>query len=366
MTNDITAPDEQPTARAHAARQQELLFKTLFGGLTGYMGLFSSVAGAKKDSDSVEVLRMRAGYFAYPAQVPQALHWAEHAAGEGRELHLCPHLLTRERRVKENAGTIRALWADADDAELPEGFPEPTISVQSSPGNRHLYWVLRKTLEPEQAENYNRRLTYTIGADPGGWPLAALMRLPGTNNRKYPGHTPIGVLSHDIGLAYHPREIEQYLIDNPHGTHEEQETIPMSEVPDIRPKNADGTLLTVDDLDKLSPNMRELIAMGNTALGKPYKSRSEADFAVVIAMLGRGFEEEAINEVLRNPSNGISEAYQSRGRFGEQYLRITIREAKKKGQRPYPAASRRTQNNSRRHTKRKPHRSRRTSGDEVS
>lgn len=299
---------------------------------------------------------MRAGYFTYPQQVPNALQWAERAAKGGRELHICPHLLTKRRRVKENATEIKALWADADDAKLPDNFPEPTISVQSSPGNRHLYWALRTPLTPQQAEAYNRRLTYTIGADPGGWPLAALMRLPGTENQKYPGHTPIGILSYDVDLRYHPREIDQYLVADT----KDQEAIPMAKIPDVRAKDPDGQLLTIDDLDQLSPKIRGLIATGNQGPGNPYKSNSEADFAVVVAMLGRGFTEEAIYEVLKDPANGISTAYRTRGRFGEQYLRITIEEAKSRGQRPYPPPA-----SGNRHSSRKPLRNRHTPGEKV-
>lgn len=72
-------------------------------------------------------------------------------------------------------------------------------------------------------------------------------------------------------------------------------------------------LLTVNDLDWLSARMRALISLGNTAAGKPYKTRSEADFAAAIAMFGAGFEEEAIYAVLSDPSNGISVKYREKG-----------------------------------------------------
>lgn len=104
-------------------------------------------------------------------------------------------------------------------------------------------------------------------------------------------------------------------------------------------------LLTVNDLDRLSPRMRNLIALGNAAAGKPYKTRSEADFAVAIAMLGAGFEEDAIYAVLSDPANGISEKYREKGRYANRYLKTTIDEARKRAEPAFPAAAR----NSRKH-----------------
>lgn len=325
--------------RTGAREEQALLLDTLFAGLTGCLGLFSSVPGEKKPSGSVELRSLAGMYFDYPKERARALAWAERNAGAGRELHLCPHLLTARRRVKNNAAAVRALWADADEAGLPEGFPEPTISVQSSPGKRHLYWALSRTLDSQEAEKLSRRLTRTIGADPGGWALASLLRLPGTHNQKYPKETRVSIISHDETLLYHPREIEQYL--------DEDELTLIGEVP--VPASFAGAgeerLLTVNDLDRLSPRMRNLIALGNAAAGKPYKTRSEADFAVAIAMLGAGFEEEAIYAVLSDPANGISEKYREKGRYANRYLKTTIDEARKRAEPAFPVAAR----NSRKH-----------------
>ena len=310
----------QPGERTSAREEQALLLETLFAGLTGYLGLFSSVPGEKKPSGSVELRSLTGTYFDYSEERARALAWAERNAGAGRELHLCPHLLTARRRVKDNAAPVKALWADADETELPEGFPEPTISVQSSPGKRHLYWALRRVLQPEEAEKLSRRLTYTIRADPGGWALASLLRLPGTDNQKYPGEPRVSIISHDETLVYHPREIEQYL--------DEDGLTPIGEIPVPAVAPGEKGLLTVNDLDRLSPRMRNLIALGNAAAGKPYKTRSEADFAVAIAMFGAGFEEEAIYAVLSDPSNGISARYREKGPHGGAYLSTTIAKAR--------------------------------------
>ena len=83
--------------------------------------------------------------------------------------------------------------------------------------------------------------------------------------------------------------------------------------------------------------MKSLISLGNAGAGKPYETRSEADFAVAIAMFGAGFAEEAIWDVLSDPTNGISAKYQEKGRHGPRYLKTTIDEARKRAQPAFPS-----------------------------
>lgn len=312
-----------------ARDQQALLLDTLFGNLTGCFGIFSSVPGRRKPTGSVELRSLTGAYFDYPSGRDEALDWAERNAVTGKELHLCPHLLSAPRRLKENAAPVKALWADADEADLPEGFPLPTVCVQSSPGKRHLYWALRRVLEPETAEDLSRRLTHTIRADPGGWALTSLFRLLGTINQKYPGQTHVEMEAYDATNVYHPREIEQYL----EGA--EEELTPIGDIP-APAITGEKRLLTVEDLHRLSPRMKSLISLGNAGAGKPYATRSEADFAVAIAMFGAGFYEEAIWAVLSDPANGISAKYQEKGRYGNRYLKTTIDEARKRAQPAFP------------------------------
>ena len=317
-----SVPDEiRPVHRPplQAIQEQRLVFDTLFGGQAGYLVLFSSTPGRIKPSGSVELLDQHSAYFTYPDQAEAAMAYAAHATGQGRELHLCPHLLRARRRVKENALPLGALWADADGAKLPEGFPAPTLAVRSSPGMRHLYWSLRRPLEPEAGERLNRRLTRTIGADTGGWPLASLLRLPGSANHKHPGAPPLEIVSHDPDLDYHPRELEIYL-------QPEEPVQPMNLV-DLGRRMPRRPGEPPADLSVLSPRMLDLIHNGNDGAGKPYKSRSEADFAVALAMFGAGYDPDAVHDVLSDPSNRISAKFAEKGRHGERYLATTISRA---------------------------------------
>ena len=345
-----------PTPKNSLEKQQSLLWETLFSGLTGYLGLFSSIPGEQKPNGAAKLGSLTGAYFRYPGQTPEALLWVRRNTEKGREIHLCPHLLTVRRRLKRNAAPVKALWADADTAILPDGFPGPTLTVRSSPGKHHHYWALRRTIEPAEADRISQRLTHTVGADPGGWALASLFRLPGSVNLKYPEGNRVEITSHEPFLLYHPREIGQYLTDPP-------QLLDLGNVPDPGPPEASRT---IHDLEALSQKMRDLILLGNKAAGRPYETKSHADFAVAIAMLGAGFEEEAIWQVFRDPSNGISEKYFARGDYGDYYLNRTIRRARDRvepafAKRPgNPAKSSQTHRPNRRHKRSRPQREERT------
>jgi hypothetical protein len=88
------------------------------------------------------------------------------------------------------------------------------------------------------------------------------------------------------------------------------------------------TNLSPTDLSRLSARSRSLIERGNSGVGRPYESRSEADFAVSLAMFGAGYEEAEVWAVMTDPANGISERTLEKGRHAEGYLALTIGKAR--------------------------------------
>jgi hypothetical protein len=102
---------------------------------------------------------------------------------------------------------VRALWADGDRAEVPEGFPAPSIAVESSPGRTQLYWCLTGAVEPEVAERLNKRIASAIGADMSGYDLTQLLRPPGTYNHKY-DDTPEVSLAIRTGEVYEEQQLD--------------------------------------------------------------------------------------------------------------------------------------------------------------
>jgi hypothetical protein len=289
------------------------LWRSLYGDgeADGYLGLF---CGVRPAPGAGKLLDPRPAYFEYPRQMREAESWCLARSAEGREAYFYAHLLTARRRTKDNAAPVLALWADADGSATPAGVPEPTAVAESSPGRRHLFWRLSRPLPAREAEALNRRLSRAIGADPSGWDLGQLLRPPGIKNHKYRPAPPVRLLEL-TGDRYHPRELELALPEA-----EAQE-------PTSRSRRPSGSRPT-PDLSRLSGRTRALISRGNSGVGKPYPSRSEADFAACLAMSAAGFSEAEAWAVMTDPAHGISEKYLEKGRHGDAYLCLTVGKAR--------------------------------------
>lgn len=174
----------------------------LFDGLEGYVCI------ASKGTD------IQQQYYRFPGALPAAVASAAVSDAAGNEAYFCTHLLTRKLRRQESAAAIHALWADGDGTTIPEGFPEPTLVVESSPGRHHYYWRLTEPVSPAEAAGLNRRLAYTIGADRSGWDLTQLLRVPGTSNRKYEPHAQVTITRLE-DRAWPTDEIEAALPETP-------------------------------------------------------------------------------------------------------------------------------------------------------
>ena len=285
------------------------LWRSLYGdgNAGGYVGLF---CGVRPAPGAGKLLDPRSAYFEYPRRLREAEAWCLARSAEGREAYFCAHLLTARRRAKEHAAPVLALWADADGFAPPAGAPEPTAVVESSPGRRHLFWRLSRPLRPSEAEALNRRLSRAVGADRSGWDLGQLLRPPGTRNRKYRPAPRVRLLKL-TGDRYHPRELELALPPE-----EPSRSVSRS----CRPAGPCPT----PDLSRLSGRMRALISRGNRS---EYPSRSEADFAVCLAMFAARYLEAEVWAVMTDSAHGISKKYLEKGRHGGAYLSRTVGKA---------------------------------------
>lgn len=86
------------------------------------------------------------------------------------------------------------LWADIDEADPSKMSNKPHILWESSPGRWAGLWLTERWLEAGECEDYNKRMTYGVGADHAGWDLTQVLRIPGTRNHKYKG-SPWGKLT---------------------------------------------------------------------------------------------------------------------------------------------------------------------------
>lgn len=98
-----------------------------------------------------------------------------------KNIYFCPHLFSRKVRRKESAVLPPMLWADLDEVDPRKCDVKPTIAIESSPGRHVGLWMIDKPM----TEELNKRLTYHLGADTGGWDLTQVLRVPRTVNYKY-------------------------------------------------------------------------------------------------------------------------------------------------------------------------------------
>lgn len=123
------------------------------------------------------------------------------------DIYFCPHGFNRRVRQKSEAVLPNLLWADLDFAD-PNGMkPKPTVAIMSSPGRYVGLWKLKSVMN----EDLNRRLTYFLEADPGGWDLTQVLRFPNTRNYKYPQTQPRVRTMWTDGRIWSIPGIEKYL-----------------------------------------------------------------------------------------------------------------------------------------------------------
>jgi len=122
-----------------------------------------------------------------------------------KDLYWCPHGFRKPRRLKEYAEIPKLLWGDLDECD-PRTLGDllPTVAWESSPGRYCGLWILDKYM----TENLNRRLTYHIGADKGGWDLTQVLRIPNTRNYKYTSTPRVKLLWSD-GSTFTIEQLEE-------------------------------------------------------------------------------------------------------------------------------------------------------------
>lgn len=123
-------------------------------------------------------------FFEWPRQKEEIASFVEHTSAT-RNMYFCTSLLSQQERSKGNCLPGNLLWADLDYTN-PTGLAiPPSVVLESSPRRYQAFWRLDQELPTDVIEDINRKLTYRIDADNGGWALTKLMRVPNTSNHKY-------------------------------------------------------------------------------------------------------------------------------------------------------------------------------------
>ncbi len=286
------------------------LWRAVFGDGEGYL----CVASGSRDVERLQDFRER--YFNYPAQAQDAAVYARNEDEAEREVYFCAHLLTEERRAKATAAPIRALYADGDGAEVPESVAEPSVVVESLPGRTQLFWLLSGPVEPKTAERLNKRLTHAIGADPSGYDLTQLLRVPGTRNRKY-ADAPGVSITETTGELHDPEELDHDLPELPDGPGSGDD----GELPDpVSPPLSDEEVLEKARNARNGAKFAALYDEGDTS--EHDDDHSSADLALVGRLAFYTQDPEQLDRIFRG-SSLMREKWEDR----EDYRDRTIRKA---------------------------------------
>lgn len=127
--------------------------------------------------------KMETLYFQVPTN-PKRIAQQLKLIPDNREIYFCPTPGTKKSRKKDSYDRIRLLWADLDEADPRKISPKPQIAWQTSPGRYQSLWLLEESLPASKVERVNKALSYSVGADKGGWDLGQILRVPYTYNNK--------------------------------------------------------------------------------------------------------------------------------------------------------------------------------------
>jgi len=126
-------------------------------------------------------------FFNWPEQRNSVSSFLDQAVHR-RDVWFCPSLLERSERKKEFCLPSDLVYADLDTCNPKDIKPIPSIVIESSPMRYQALWQLQEKVEPFIQEDFNKRIAYKYadnGADPSGWDLTQLLRVPYTFNYKY-------------------------------------------------------------------------------------------------------------------------------------------------------------------------------------
>ena len=171
---------------------RETFFDYLFGDSQGYLCIGTIDPKLKKRHLNQE-------FFLWPEEKKTALAYVDKNSA-GVNVYFCTSLLDNKRRKKENCLPGSLVWADLDTCKPEIVHPYPSVVIQSSPSRYQALWRLESQMPPDVQEDYSKRIAYAYnnnGADPSGWDLTQLLRVPLTYNYNYDDPAEVLLLSAD-------------------------------------------------------------------------------------------------------------------------------------------------------------------------
>lgn len=162
----------------------EQFFDMIYGDTEGYVTIVTkTIETGKVDSQR---------WFHLPEDMEFMQRYVEIRANE--DVYCSVGLFSEEERTAADTEALsRAVYADLDACNPDLVRLPPTITVQTSEGHWHAWWILDETVSAHEAAQAARRI-YLAHKDQGcdaGWPVGKLLRVPGTSNTKHAEAEPV-------------------------------------------------------------------------------------------------------------------------------------------------------------------------------
>jgi hypothetical protein len=133
--------------------------------------------------------------------VIDGLNQADWMSAHWGDLYFSPLRYDGSRR-RGFVGKPGIIFADLDDGHTSEVGLPPSLVIQSSPGHYHGYWFLDEPVDPALWEPHARGWTQELGADPGGWDLTQVLRMPNSLNHKYDPPAQVLLVQKNLDAVY--------------------------------------------------------------------------------------------------------------------------------------------------------------------
>lgn len=235
-------------------------------------------------------------WFNYPEQLDEMVALVESKLTGS--VWYSPVLFNSESRTKENAKALNVAAADADSCDPNNFRVQPDITVETSPGHWHVYWLLREGQDPQEVAKLNRRIAQVHkdqGCDIAFVNSAKLLRVPGTSNHKHPGAIVI-VADYDVDDRwYFDKFVKRYPADEVPDAIEARDTpVPVGLDTYIR-----------DNRAKLLQGLPNSIGLRDLLFGKyPSDKRSDVRYKLLCELYRLGLsDEDVITIAWGAPSN---------------------------------------------------------------
>lgn len=177
-----------------------------------------------------------------------------------------------------------------------KGFSLTPTLINHSGNGFHCYWVLNSPVSVKEKgsqyfESINRALSSALGGDSSTHNIDRILRVPGTFNFKQENNPREVKVVESDGPTYELRDLEAIITEPTEKV--APENVPRSEDQNSRNQHVQEWNKSLDTLP-ISEKMKNLIRNGNDGT---YPSRSEADQAVITALVSKGISRQVIEQI---------------------------------------------------------------------